>query len=237
MRLAGLGLMYYDWTYILIMLPCLILSLICSAKVKSNFSKYSAVYNTRGLTGVQAAQQVLNAHGVTGVRIEPVSGNLTDHFDPRTNVIRLSESVYNARTVSAVGVACHEAGHAVQHAEGYVPNKIRSAIVPVANIGSRLSWIVLVIGMILPVQFSFVITIGIVMFSASVAFTLITLPVEFNASSRALKTIKETNMLSESEYEGAKKVLSAAAMTYVAAAATSIMQLLRLILIFGNRRK
>ena len=175
--------------------------------------------------------------GVTGVRIEPVSGNLTDHFDPRTNVIRLSESVYNARTVSAVGVACHEAGHAVQHAEGYVPNKIRSAIVPVANIGSRLSWIVLVIGMILPVQFNFVITIGIVLFSASVAFTLITLPVEFNASSRALKTIKETNMLSESEYEGAKKVLSAAAMTYVAAAATSIMQLLRLILIFGNRRK
>ncbi|MBQ4238305.1 MAG: zinc metallopeptidase [Ruminococcus sp.] len=237
MRLAGLGLMYYDWTYILIMLPCLILSLICSAKVKSNFSKYSAVYNTRGLTGAQAAQQVLNAHGVTGVRIEPVSGNLTDHFDPRSNVIRLSESVYNARTVSAVGVACHEAGHAVQHAEGYVPNKIRSAIVPVANIGSRLSWIVLVIGMILPVQFNFVITIGIVLFSASVAFTLITLPVEFNASSRALKTIKETNMLSESEYEGAKKVLSAAAMTYVAAAATSIMQLLRLILIFGNRRK
>ncbi|MBQ3285953.1 MAG: zinc metallopeptidase [Ruminococcus sp.] len=237
MRLAGLGLMYYDWTYILIMLPCFILSLICSASVKSNFSKYSKVNNSRGMTGAQAAQQVLNDHGVTGVRIEPVSGNLTDHFDPRTNVIRLSESVYNARTVSAVGVACHEAGHAVQHAEGYVPNKIRSAIVPVANIGSKLSWIVLVIGMLLPVQFNFVITIGIVLFSASVVFTLITLPVEFNASSRALKTIKSTGMLNESEYAGAKKVLSAAAMTYVAAAATSIMQLLRLILIFGNRRR
>ena len=229
--------MYYDWTYLLIMLPCFILSLICSASVKSNFSKYSKVNNSRGMTGAQAAQQVLNAHGVTGVRIEPVSGNLTDHFDPRTNVIRLSESVYNARTVSAVGVACHEAGHAVQHAEGYVPNKIRSAIVPVANIGSRLSWIVLVIGMLLPVQFNFVITIGIVLFSASVVFTLITLPVEFNASSRALQTIKSTGMLNESEYAGAKKVLSAAAMTYVASAATSIMQLLRLILIFGNRRR
>ena len=189
------------------------------------------------MTGAQAAQQVLSAHGVTGVRIEPVSGNLTDHFDPRTNVIRLSESVYNATTVAAVGVACHEAGHAVQHAEGYVPNKIRSAIVPVANIGSKLSWIVLIIGMLLPVQFNFVITIGIVLFSASVLFTLVTLPVEFNASSRALKTIQSTNMLNESEYAGAKKVLSAAAMTYVAAAATSIAQLLRLLLIFGNRRK
>lgn len=236
MRLAGLGLLYYDWTYLLIMLPCFILSLICSASVKSNFSKYSKVNNSRGLTGAQAAQQVLNAHGVTGVRIEPVSGKLTDHFDPRTNVIRLSESVYNARTVSAVGVACHEAGHAVQHAEGYVPNKIRSAIVPVANIGSRLSWIVLVVGMLLPVQFNFVITIGIVLFSAAVLFTLITLPVEFNASSRALKTIKETRMLNEAEYAGAKSTLSAAAMTYVASAATATLQLLRLILIANRRR-
>lgn len=236
MNLHGLGLMYYDWTYILFMLPCLILSLVCSAKVKSNFSKYSKVYNSRRITGAQAAQQVLTAHGVTGVRIEPVSGNLTDHFDPRTNVIRLSESVYNAQTVAAVGVACHEAGHAVQHAEGYMPNKIRSAILPVANIGSRLSWIILVIGMLLPVQFNFVITIGIVLFSASVLFTLVTLPVEFNASSRALKTIQSTGMLNPEEYTGAKKVLSAAAMTYVAAAATSIMQLLRLLLIFNRRR-
>ncbi|MBQ9679877.1 MAG: zinc metallopeptidase [Ruminococcus sp.] len=228
--------MYYDWTYILFMLPCLILSLVCSAKVRSNFSKYSKVYNSRRMTGAQAAQQVLTAHGVTGVRIEPVSGNLTDHFDPRTNVIRLSESVYNAQTVAAVGVACHEAGHAVQHAEGYTPNKIRSAILPVANIGSRLSWIILVIGMLLPVQFNFVITIGIVLFSASVLFTLVTLPVEFNASSRALKTIQSTGMLNPDEYTGAKKVLSAAAMTYVAAAATSIMQLLRLLLIFNRRR-
>lgn len=237
MRFAGMGLMYYDWTYILIMVPCFILSLICSARVKSTFSKYSTVINSKRLTGAQAAQQVLNAHGVTGVRIEPVQGNLTDHFDPRTNVIRLSESVYNAQSVSAVGVACHEAGHAVQHAEGYVPNKIRSAIVPVANIGSKLSWIVLIIGMLLPVQYNFVITIGIVLFSASVVFTLITLPVEFNASNRALKTIKETNMLTSDEYGGAKKVLTAAAMTYVAAAATSIAQLLRLLMIANNRRR
>lgn len=234
--MRGFGLLYYDWTYLVFMLPCLILSLICNAMVKSNFSKYSAVMNSRRMTGAQAAQKVLKAHGVTGVRIEPVGGQLTDHFDPRTNVIRLSESVYNATSVAAVGVACHEAGHAVQHAEGYLPNKIRSAIVPVANIGSKLSWIVLIIGMLLPVQFNFVITIGIILFSASVLFTLVTLPVEFNASSRALETIKSTNMLDESEYEGAKKVLSAAAMTYVAAAATSIMQLVRLLFI-ANRRK
>lgn len=236
MNMQGMGLMYYDWTYILFMLPCLILSLICSAKVKSNFSKYSGVGNSRGMTGAQSAQAVLTANGVTGVRIERVSGNLTDHFDPRTNVIRLSESVYGTASVAAVGVACHEAGHACQHAEGYLPNKIRSAILPVANIGSKLSWILLIVGMLLPVQFNFVITIGIVLYSASVLFTVATLPVEFNASSRALKTIKETNMLTASEYTGAKKVLQAAAMTYVASAATAIMQLLRLLLIF-NRRK
>lgn len=232
-----MGLYYYDWTYLAFMLPCLILSMICSASVKSAFSKYSGVQNSRRMTGAQAAQAVLNAHGVTGVRIEPVGGSLTDHFDPRTNVIRLSESVYNATTVAAVGVACHEAGHACQHAEGYFPNKVRSAIVPVANIGSKLSWIFLIIGMLLPAKYTFFITIGIIMFSASVLFTLITLPVEFNASSRALKTIKDTGMLNTTEYDGAKKVLTAAAMTYVAAAATSIMQLLRLLLIFNRRRR
>ena len=232
-----MGLYYYDWTYIIFMLPCLILSLICSATVKSRFSKYSKVNNSRGLTGAQAAFNVLSANGVTGVRIESVNGSLTDHFDPRSNVIRLSQPVYGAYTVAAVGVACHEAGHACQHAEGYMPNKIRSAIVPVANIGSKLSWLFLLLGMFLPVRYNFFITIGIVMFSASVLFTLVTLPVEFNASSRALKTIKETGMLTAEEYDGAKKVLQAAAMTYVAAAATAILQLIRLLLIFGNRRK
>lgn len=228
---------FYNLNYLIYMLPCFILSLICNIMVKSNFSKYSQIANSRRLTGAQAAQQVLSAHGVTGVRIEPVQGNLTDHFDPRSNVIRLSESVYNAKTVAAVGVACHEAGHAVQHAEGYLPNKIRSVIVPMANFGSRLSWIFLVVGLLLPTKYNFVVIIGIVLFSLSVLFTLITLPVEFNASSRALKTIKETNTLNPDEYDGAKKVLTSAAMTYVAAAATSIAQLLRLLMIANNRRR
>ena len=228
---------FYNWNYLLYMLPCFILSLICNIAVKSSFSKYSKIANSGRLTGAQAAQHVLSAHGVTGVRIEPVRGNLTDHFDPRNNVIRLSESVYNAKTVSAVGVACHEAGHAVQHAEGYLPNKIRSAIVPMANFGSRLSWLFLVVGLLLPPKYDFVLIIGIVLFSLSVLFTLVTLPVEFNASNRALKTIKETNMLNPDEYSGAKKVLTAAAMTYVASAATSIAQLLRLLMIAGNRRR
>ncbi len=227
---------YFDYTYLVLILPCLILSIICSAKVNSTFKKYSQVRNTRNLTGAQAAQNVLMSHGVTGVRIEPVAGNLTDHFDPRTNTIRLSESVYNSTSVAAVGVASHEAGHAVQHAQGYVPNKIRSVVVPVANFGSKLSWILILIGLLLPVEYSVVVYIGIFMFSFSVLFTLITLPVEFNASKRALQTIESTNMLNGEEYKGAKKTLSAAAMTYVAAAATSVASLLRLILIARRRR-
>ncbi len=231
-----MGYLYYDFSYFIFMIPCLILSIYCSAKVNSTFNKYSKVANKRGITGAQAAQNVLTSNGVTGVRIEQVAGNLTDHFDPRTNVIRLSESVYNSSSVAAVGVAAHEAGHAVQHAQGYVPNKIRSAVVPVANIGSRLSWILIFIGLLLPVQYSFVVTLGIVFFSFSVIFTLITLPVEFNASKRALATIQDTNLLYDDEYKGAKKTLSAAAMTYVAAAATSVAQLLRLLLIANRRR-
>ena len=226
----------YDLTYFIFMIPCLILSLYCSAKVNSTFNKYSKVANRRGLTGAQAAYQVLTANGVTGVTIEHVSGNLTDHFDPRTNVIRLSDKVYNSTSVAAVGVAAHEAGHAVQHAQGYVPNKLRSAIVPVANIGSRLSWFLILIGFLLPVQYNFVITLGILFFSFSVLFTLVTLPVEFDASKRALATIQGSNLLYDDEYTGAKKTLSAAAMTYVAAAATSIAQLLRLILLANRRR-
>ena len=228
--------LYFDYTYLIFILPCLILSIICSVNVNSTFKKYSQVRNTRNLTGAQAAQSVLMSHGVTGVTIEPVAGNLTDHFDPRTNTIRLSESVYNSTSVAAVGVAAHEAGHAVQHAQGYVPNKIRSVVVPVANFGSKLSWILIFIGLLLPVEFSVVVYIGIFLFSFSVLFTLITLPVEFNASKRALQTIESTNMLNGEEYRGAKKTLSAAAMTYVAAAATSVASLLRLILIARRRR-
>ena len=226
----------YDLTYFIFMIPCLILSIYCSAKVNSTFAKYSKIANRRGLTGAQAAYQVLTANGVTGVRIERVSGKFTDHFDPRTNVIRLSESVYDSPTVAAVGVAAHECGHAVQHAQDYLPNKIRSAIVPVANIGSKLSWIFIFVGFLLPVQYNFVITLGIVFFSFSVLFTLVTLPVEFDASKRALAAIQGSNLLYDDEYTGAKKTLSAAAMTYVAAAATAIAQLLRLLLLASRRR-
>ena len=232
-----MGYMYYDWTWFAIMIPCLLLSLLSSAMVKSAFSKYSGVRNSRSLTGAQAAAELLRLNGVTGVTIERVSGNLTDHFDPRSNTIRLSESVYDAPTVAAVGVACHEAGHACQHAEGYFPNKLRSMILPVANIGSKLSWVLIAIGLLLPTRYDFVVTIGIVLYAAAVLFTVVTLPVEFNASSRALKTIKQNGLLSEAEYPGAKKTLTAAAMTYVASAATAILQLLRLVLILGNRRR
>ena len=229
--------MTYDWTWFIVMIPCMLLSLACSAMVKSAFSKFSAVPNSRRMTGAQAAEALLRANGVTGVRIERVSGNLTDHFDPRSNVIRLSDPVYASTSVAAVGVACHEAGHACQHAEGYFPNKLRSAILPVAKIGSKLSWFLIVIGMLLPTQFNIVVTIGIIFYAASVLFTVATLPVEFNASSRALKTIKENKFLTEAEYPGAQKTLRAAAMTYVASATTAIMQLLRLLFITGNRRK
>lgn len=224
-----------DWTYIVFMLPCLILSMICQAKVNSSFGKYSKIRNMRGMTGAQAAQYVLTHYGVTGVRIEQTSGKLSDHFDPRTNVIRLSEGVYNAASVAAVGVACHEAGHAVQHATGYLPNKLRGAIVPAARVGSTLGWVLFLIGLFLPTQYSFVLWLGIIFFSLSVLFTVVTLPVEFDASRRALKCIRDTNLLVSEEYSGAKSVLTAAAMTYVAAAATAILQLLRLILI-ANRR-
>lgn len=226
----------YDMTYFIFMLPCLLLSMYCSAKVNSTFRKYSQVANRRGLTGAQAAQQVLSANGVTGVRIEHVGGHLSDHFDPRTNVIRLSDSVYNSTSVAAVGVAAHEAGHAVQHAQGYVPNKVRTAIVPMANLGSKLGWVLIFVGFLLPTQYNFAITLGIVFFSLSVLFTLVTLPVEFNASKRALATIEGHRLLNEDEYVGAKKTLTAAAMTYVAAAATAVAQLLRLVLLVSRRR-
>lgn len=225
---------YYDWSYLIFMLPLIIFTLVIQGIMNSTFRKYSAIRNSRGITGAQAAERVLMQNGVTGVRIEPVQGSFTDHFDPRTNVIRLSEPVYNSNSIAAVGVACHEAGHAVQHAQGYLPNKIRSVILPSANIGSKLSWIFIIAGLITS-ALQPLLYVGIILFSAAVLFTLATLPVEFNASSRALKCIKETAMLSESEYTGAKRTLQAAAMTYVASAATAVAQLLRLILIAGRR--
>lgn len=227
---------WIDWTYFIFIVPCVIISLICSANVKSTFNKYSKIQNSRHMTGAQAAQHVLQSNGVVGVQIVPVKGNLTDHFDPKSNVVRLSESVYNSTSIAAVGVAAHEAGHAVQHAEEYFPNKMRSAMVPFTNFSSRIAWILILVGMCFIRTTNLILALGIVFFAVSVVFTLITLPVEFNASKRALACIKETNLLNEEEYPGAKKVLSAAAMTYVAAALTAILQLVRLILISRNRR-
>ena len=246
-----MGFFYGYFEYLLWMLPALIISLIAQAKVKSTYSKYSKVINRMGLTGAEAARRVLSAGGVTNVQITSVGGNLTDHFDPRTNTIRLSDGVYGRNTVAAVGIAAHEAGHALQHAEGYLPNKIRSVLVPITNIGSRIGWILIIIGFAMsgvsyyyystpttydsPVGDTLVF-VGILLYSTSLLFTLITLPVEFNASKRALKIIESTGMLQGEEYEGAKKTLTAAAMTYVAAALTALLQLLRIITIARRRR-
>lgn len=226
---------WFDWTYMVFILPAIIITMIAQVRVNSAFSKYSKIQNLHNLTGADAAQRVLATHGVSGVQIEHVAGKMTDHFDPRTNVIRLSDSVYGSTTIAAVGIAAHEAGHAVQHAQGYLPNKIRGVLVPLANVGSRVSWILIIIGLFLPLQYDWVLYLGILFYALSVIFTIVTLPVEFNASKRALQTIDDTNMLMGEEYAGAKKVLSAAAMTYVAAAFTAIMSLLRLLTI-ANRR-
>lgn len=227
----------FDWTYLVFILPCIVISLICQANVSSAFSKYSKIPNSRGMTGAQAVEFVLRQNGITGVRIEHVAGKLSDHFDPRTNVIRLSDSVYGSTSVAAVSVAAHEAGHACQHAENYLPNRIRSAVLPIARVGSQLSWIFIIIGLLFTAKVGYVMLyIGIILFSASVLFTLATLPVEFNASKRALACIRETGLMVGDEYNGAKRMLQAAAMTYVASALTAIMQLLRL-LIIAQRRK
>lgn len=199
------GFYYFDYSYFLFMVPALIISLYAQFKVSSTFSKYSKVRNSRGLTGADAATRVLAQNGVTGVEVEHVSGNLTDHFDPRTNVIRLSDSVYSSTSVAAVGVAAHEAGHAVQHANGYAPMNIRKALVPVTNIGSTLSMPLIFIGLLLPVQYDFVVNLGIALFSLAVLFQVITLPVEFDASRRAIATLEQGGALCGEELTGAKK--------------------------------
>ena len=231
---------YFDWTYVVLVLPCVILSLIASASVNSTFQKYSRQLSARHITGAEAAQRVLSANGVSGVRIESVSGKLTDHYDPRANVIRLSEDVYGSTSTAAIGVACHEAGHAVQYAQDYAPIKLRAAIIPITNIGSKLAMPLILLGLVLSFleDFSyFFIYLGIACFGLSLVFQLITLPVEFNASRRALRAIEEGNLLTQEEQRGAKKTLTAAAMTYVAATAVSLAQLLRLLVIFGGNRK
>ena len=225
---------WYDEYYLLLVVPAMLLSLFAQLKVKGTYRRMSKVMNSRGLTGADAAMRVLQYYGVTGVQIAPVAGNLTDNFDPRSNVIHLSEGVLNNTSVAAVGIACHEAGHAAQYALGYRPIAIRNSILPVANIGSSAGILLAVFGYALGAKF--LMLAGIALFAFVVLFQLVTLPVEFNASSRALKVIAETGMLTEDEYKGAKKVLTAAAMTYVAALVVSIASLLRLILRARSRR-
>lgn len=230
----------FDMTYLVIVLPCILLSMWASAHVNNTFNKFSKQHSYRGITGAEAAQRVLSANGVTGVRIERVSGNLTDHFDPRTNVIRLSDSVYGSTSTAAIGVAAHEAGHAVQYAQAYAPIKLRAAIIPVTNIGSKLAMPLILLGVLLSAlgDLSYTIVyIGIACFSLSLVFQLITLPVEFNASRRAMQAIEHTNILTDEECKGAKKTLSAAAMTYVAATAVALAQIIRLLVIFGGGRR
>lgn len=220
-----------DIWYILLVVPAFILALAAQVKVKGTYKKMSQVRNSRGLTGAQAAARVLFEHGVTDVRIERVAGTLTDHFDPRDKVIRLSEGVFDSPSVAAVGIACHEAGHAVQYAKSYAPIRVRNAILPVCNIGSRFGIPLAVIGLIIgSVIGSYLFWAGILLYSLVALFQLVTLPVEFDASRRALRAIDSTGMLAGDEYKGARKVLSAAAMTYVAALAVSLANLLRLIL-------
>lgn len=219
--------------YCILLIPVLLLSLWAQAQVSGNFKRYSGVANRRHLTGAQAAEAVLRAHGVYDVAIRPCSGNLTDHYDPRDNSISLSENVYNSASIAAVGVAAHEAGHAVQYAKNYGPVRLRTAIIPATQIGSKFSFVLLLVGMILYSQSLFL--IGILLFSLTTLFQLITLPVEFNASHRALQTLENEQLLYDDELSGAKKVLKAAALTYVAALLMSALQLLRYVLIFLGR--
>ena len=236
--------MYYyygfDWTYVVLVLPCILLSLWASANVNSTFKRYSGQYSRRGLTGAQAAERVLRSNGVTNVRIERVSGNLTDHFDPRSNVIRLSDNVYGNTSTAAIGVACHEAGHAVQYAQDYAPIRIRAAVIPATNLGSKLAMPLILLGLLIGFKGDlsyFLVYLGIGCFGLSLVFQLVTLPVEFDASRRAMAAIAQSELLTEEEQRGARKTLSAAALTYVAATAVALSQLLRLLVLFGGRRK
>lgn len=237
----GYGYGYGYLSYLVFMLPALVLGLWAQLKVKSTFAKYNRVSNSRGMTGAEAARMLLDRNRLTYVRIEQVAGELTDHFDPRDNVIRLSSSVYNSRSIGAIGVACHEAGHAIQYAEEYGPIKVRNAIIPVCNFGSSVGPIMILVGCLFGggTLGRSIIFFGILLFSLMAVFQLVTLPVEFDASNRALAVIRDTGMFADSDYKGAKKVLSAAAMTYVAALVTSIMQIMYYVTRFlgaGNRR-
>lgn len=226
---------YFDPTYLLVLIG-LVLSLGAQYMVNSRFKKYSKVRSKSNLTGAIVAERILRYQGINDVRVEHVAGKLSDHYDPKNKVLRLSDSTYDSTSVAALGVAAHECGHAIQHAKGYAPIKVRSVFVPIANIGSYASWILIMIGLLFTGSSSQTwLTAGIVCFAATVVFHIVTLPVEYNASSRAIKVLEGNGILSGDEIKGAKKVLGAAALTYVASAATAILQLLRLIILFGGR--
>ena len=226
---------YYDPMYILIIISCVI-ALIAQVKVKSTYNRYAKVASSKGMTGAMVAEQLLRSQGIYDVSVQRISGSLTDNYNPRYKTLNLSDSVYNSTSVAAIGVAAHETGHAIQHAQGYGPLSFRTALFPFANIGSRLSWIFIIAGLIFG-STNVLVDIGILMFSLAVLFQLVTLPVEFNASSRALKLLESEGYLYGDENRQARKVLTAAAMTYVAAAATAILQLVRLIYLFGGRNR
>ena len=226
---------YFDTYYWIILVPAMLIALLAQINVSSTFNRYSRIASRRGLTGAQAAEEVLKAHGVYGVRITRVSGKLTDHYDPRTNTIRLSDAVYGSTSIASVGVAAHEAGHAVQYAQEYGPIKLRGAIIPVCNFSSQISILLIILGFVLYSRPLF--AVGVVLFAVAAFFQVVTLPVEFNASRRAMQSLQDTHMLDDQELRGAKKVLGAAAMTYVAALLVSIAQLLRYILAFNSRRR
>ncbi|MBR2405113.1 MAG: zinc metallopeptidase [Clostridia bacterium] len=232
-----MGMYYYgiDYTYIIFVLPAIIISLIAQFKVTSTFSKYSKILSFRQITGADVARRILDKNALSSVALEHVRGNLTDHYDPRSKVLRLSDSVFSSKSIAALGVAAHECGHAIQHSKGYIPLKLRHAIYPAVRFSSAAAMPLILIGLI--VNTPFLLTFGITLFSAVVLFQLITLPVEFNASKRALSILRESRYLEDDELKAAKKVLTAAALTYVASALTSMMQLLRFIVLANNRRR
>ena len=231
--MMGFGLWRMDATYVLVLIG-FVITMIASARVKSTFNKYSGIASAKGITGAEAARIILTNAGIHDVQIRHISGSLTDNYDPVNKVLNLSDSVYGSTSVAAVGVAAHECGHAIQHDEAYAPLAIRSAILPAANIGSRLSWPIFIAGLIF--SFGPLLDVGIILFMAAVAFQIVTLPVEFNASARALRLVEQDGIFYQEEVRDAKKVLSAAAMTYVAAVAASMLQLLRLILLANSRK-
>ena len=232
-----MGYYYWDPTYILVVIGAVI-CMIASARVKGTFNKYSQLRSMSGMNGAQVAQRVLQAAGIYDVQVRHVSGSLTDHYDPRTKTVNLSDPVYNATSVAALGVAAHECGHAIQHAKSYAPISIRSALVPIANFGSMLAWPVILIGLFFNTRSSgLIIDIGILLFSAAVLFQLVTLPVEFDASRRALVMLRTQGILADDELRYTRRVLKSAALTYVASAAAAILQLLRIILITNGRRR